>query len=111
MWNLDFPINKNLWSSSFVLHCAGLSLLLLSAFYLIVDVWRLRAWTLLLVVIGCNSIFIYMAQEFIDFAHLLFDGMLKNSGAYQSLLWPIAVLTVKWLLLYWLYRKRVFLRV
>lgn len=114
LWNLDFPINKNLWSSSFVLHCAGSSLLLLSMFYLIIDVWRLRAWTLALVVIGCNSIFIYMAQEFINFeytTHCLFDGILKYTGVLQPLLWSIAVLTVKWLLLYWLHRKRVFFRV
>ena len=40
LWNTDFPINKNLWSSSFVLLCAGCSLVLLSIFYLVVDVWR-----------------------------------------------------------------------
>src|SRR5204862_5778378 len=51
-WDRDFPINKNLWSSSFVLFCAGWSLLLLSVFYLVIDVWRFRAWTLPLIVIG-----------------------------------------------------------
>ena len=40
LWNINFPINKNLWSSSFVLHCAGWSLVLLSLFYLVVDVWQ-----------------------------------------------------------------------
>ena len=60
LWNLDFPINKNLWSSSFVLHCAGLSLLLLALFYLVIDVWRFRAWTLFFVVIGSNSILAYL---------------------------------------------------
>ena len=114
LWNLDFPINKNLWSSSFVLHCAGLSLLLLAAFYLMIDVWRFRAWTLLFVVIGSNSILIYMAQKFVDFeytAHFFFDGILKSTGAYQPLLWSVAVLAVKWLLLYLLFRKRIFLKV
>ena len=114
LWNFDFPINKNLWSSSFVLWCAGLSLLLLSLFYLVVDVWRLRAWTLFFVVIGSNSILIYMAQRFIDFnytAHQLFDGALKHTGPYQPLLWALAVVVVKWLFLYVLYRKRIFLRV
>ena len=42
VWNFDFPINKNLWTSSFVLHCAGWSLLLLSLFYLVIDVWKFR---------------------------------------------------------------------
>ena len=82
LWNFDFPINKNLWSSSFVLQCAGCSLLLLSVFYLVIDVWRFRAWTLPLVVIGSNSILIYMAPQFIDFgyaANFLFDGALKHT--------------------------------
>jgi predicted acyltransferase len=114
LWNFNFPINKNLWTSSFVLHCAGLSLLLLSAFYLVIDVWRLRSWTLLFVVIGSNSILIYMAQKIIDFeytTHFFFDGALRNTGVYQALLWAIAVLTVKWLFLYLLFRKRIFLKV
>ena len=77
LWNGDFPINKNLWSSSFVLYCAGWSLLLLAAFYLVIDVWQFRAWTLPLVVIGSNSILIYMSQRFFDFGfttHFFFDG-------------------------------------
>jgi predicted acyltransferase len=114
LWNLNFPINKNLWSSSFVLHCAGLSLLLLSLFYAVIDVWRFRGWTLPFIVIGSNSILIYMGQKFIDFeytTHFFFDGLLSNTGAYQPLLWAIAVLTVKWLFLYLLFRKSVFLRV
>ncbi len=114
LWNFEFPINKNLWSSSFVLHCTGWSLLFLALFYLVIDVWRLRAWAFPLVVIGCNSIFIYMAQQFIDFdhtTHFFFDGVLKYTGTYQPLLWAICVVLVKWLLLLLLYRKRIFLRV
>jgi predicted acyltransferase len=114
LWNFNFPINKNLWSSSFVLRCAGYSLLFLSVFYLVIDVWKFRAWTLPLVVIGSNSILIYMAPLFIDFgftAHFLFDGVLKYADQYKPLLWAISIVFVKWLMLYLLYRKRIFLRV
>jgi predicted acyltransferase len=113
-WNFDFPVNKNLWSSSFVLLCAGLSLLLLAMFYLVIDVWRLRWWTLPLVVIGSNSILIYMAQAFIKFdytTHFFFDGLLKYTGRYYDLGLAIAILATKWVFLYLLYRKRIFLRV
>ena len=113
-WNREFPINKNLWSSSFVLQCAGLSLLLLALFYLVIDVWRLRAWAFPLVVIGSNSILIYMSSRFIDYAFTakaLFGGALQYTGQYQELLMAISVVFVKWLLLYFLYKKRVFLRV
>jgi predicted acyltransferase len=114
LWNPHFPINKNLWASSFALYCAGWSLLLLAAFYLVIDVWRLRAWTLPFVVIGANSIFIYMAPVFIDFKYTsqaVFGGVLKNTGPYQPLLFATAVVLVKWLLLYLMYRKRIFLKV
>jgi predicted acyltransferase len=114
LWNLDFPINKNLWSSSFVLHCAGWSLLFLAPFYLVIDVWRLRGWAMFFVVIGSNSILIYLADAFIDFEHtarFFFEGLLSETGAYKPLLWACAVLLVKWVLLLFLYRKRIFLRV
>jgi predicted acyltransferase len=114
LWDLEFPINKNLWSSSFVVYCAGWSLLLLAVFYLVIDLWRLRAWTLFFVVIGSNSILIYLAQAFVDFdftTHFFFDGLLRNAGAYRPLLWSLAVLAVQWGLLYLLFRKRVFLKV
>lgn len=114
LWSLNFPINKNLWTSSFVHHCAGLSLLLLALFYLVIDVWRLRGWTLLFVVIGSNSIFIYLAERFIDFEYttrFFFGGALQHAGVYQPLLWAMAIVLVKWLLLFLLYRKRIFLRV
>jgi predicted acyltransferase len=114
LWNIDFPINKNLWSSSFVLHCAGLSLLLLSLFYLLIDVWQFRAWTLFFVVIGSNSILAYLAHDFVDFgftARFFFGGAIKNTGEYQDLLTAVAVFFVEWLLLYLLYRRQIFLRI
>jgi predicted acyltransferase len=114
LWHGDFPINKNLWSSSFVLHCAGWSLALLAFFYLVIDVWRWRAWALFFVVIGGNSILIYMARRFVAFGyttHFVFDGVLRTAGPMQPLLWALAVVLVEWLLLLFLHRKRIFLRV
>ena len=114
VWSGDFPINKNLWSSSFVLHCAGWSLLLLAVFYLVIDVWRLKTWALFFVVIGSNSILIYMARHFINFdftAHYFFDGVIAHSGIYKPLLWAISVMSVEWLFLLLLYKKQMFVRV
>src|SRR4051812_34780956 len=114
LWNLDFPINKNLWSSSFVLHCAGYSLLLLSLFYLVIDVWRFWRWSMIFVVIGSNSILMYLARRCVDFdhtAHYFFDGLIGNSGPYQSLLFAMAVVVVEWLMLLVLYKNRIFLKV
>lgn len=114
LWNFEFPINKNLWTSSFVLRCAGLSLCFLAVFYLVIDVWHFQWWAFPFVVIGSNSILIYLAPRFIDFdhaAHFFFDGILRSTGAYQPLLWESAIVLLKWLLLYLFYRKKIFLRV
>jgi predicted acyltransferase len=113
-WDKDCPINKNLWSSSYTVYCAGFSLLLLAAFYQVIDVWRFRAWTFPLVVIGSNSILIYMACSFVDFrftANRVFGGALQHTGTYQPLLLSISVVLVEWALLYVLYRHKLFFRV
>ncbi len=114
LWNIDFPINKNLWSSSFVLNCAGWSLLLLSLFYLVIDVWQFRRGTLFFTVIGANSILIYMAPSFLDFDYTnesLFGGILSLTGDFKTLLLAVTLLSFKWGLLYYLFRKKIFLKV
>ena len=97
-----------------MLHCAGYSLLLLALFYLVIDVWRFRNWAMVFVVIGSNSILIYMARRFVDFeftTHFFFDGLIGTTGPYQPLLFAVAVVFVQWLLLLLLYKKRIFLKV
>lgn len=115
IWNLVFPVNKNLWTSSFVLVAGGWSLLMLSLFYWIIDIQNLRGWTFFFVVIGMNSILIYLAERIIDFehtAHFLFSGLLHFfSEPIQAIGAVLAFLAVKWGFLYFLYKKNAFLRV
>jgi predicted acyltransferase len=111
VWDRWFPINKNLWSSSFVLYTTGWSLILLAVFYLVIDVWRLRGWAFFFVVIGMNAITVYLAQEFIDF-----DGLAKIVfAASQTRVHPVVFacggLALKWLMLWFLYTQKIFLRV
>jgi hypothetical protein len=66
------------------------------------------------VVIGSNSVLIYMAQRFVDFqftTSFFFKGALQRTGRYEPLLFAIAVVIVEWLLLLLFYKKRIFLRV
>jgi predicted acyltransferase len=115
LWNFDFPVNKNLWSSSFVLLVGGISLLLLATFYFIIDVKGYRSWAFFFRVIGMNSILIYMSEHFIDFgytAKAFFHWLLQLAGEhYTAVVLAILVVAVKWLFLYFLYNKKVFLRV
>ncbi|MBO7230630.1 MAG: DUF5009 domain-containing protein [Bacteroidaceae bacterium] len=115
LWGLAFPINKNLWTSSFVVFAAGWSLLLFALFYLVIDVVGLKRWSFFFRVIGMNSITIYLLQQFFDFhkpVQTLFAGLISlfPDMYYPSLYWCCYVL-ICWLLLYFLYRKGVFLKV
>lgn len=115
VWNVDFPINKNLWSSSFVLLTGGLSLLLLSVFYFIIDVKGYKRWTLFFRVIGMNSILIYMSWRFINWeyaANGFFKWLIQLVGKpYEGVVLSLCIILIEWLFLYFLYRKKVFLKV
>jgi predicted acyltransferase len=69
-WGLEFPVIKKIWTSSFVLVAGGFSALLLAAFYLVIDVWRLRMWAMPLVWIGANALTIYIISNVVDFGKL-----------------------------------------
>ena len=115
LWDMAFPINKNLWTSSFVCFVGGLSLLLFSLFYLVIDVWGYRKWAFFFTVIGMNSITIYMAQRMIRFSYtsdFLFKGIIGwFPEAWTPFLGSCASVAVGWAFLYFLYRQKIFLKV
>ncbi len=116
LWNNIFPINKNLWTSSFVLVTGGCSLLLLALFYWIIDVRQYQKWTILFTVIGMNSILIYLAVLIINFEHIadfFFGGLIHQltSEPLKAVLTVAGMILMKWLFLYILYQKKIFLRV
>lgn len=115
IWDINFPINKKLWSSSFVCWCGGLSLLLFSVFYLVIDVWNIKKWAFFFVVIGLNPITIYMAGRIINFnsASRFFFGGITNllPETWTPLIDGIGITTVSWVFLYILYKKKIFLRI
>jgi predicted acyltransferase len=115
LWNLDFPINKNLWSSSFVLHVGGISLLLMAFFYYVCDILGYQKWAFFFKVIGMNSILIYISGHIINWGFAnnhLFGWLGQLAGEpYGAVLMAITLLLIKWLFLYFLYKKKTFLRV
>ena len=114
-WNLDFPINKNLWSSSFVLNVGGYSLILLGIFYYIIDVLGYKKWAFFFKVIGMNSILIYMSGQFINWNYTT-NAFFKWLGQvisdpYNAVVMAICYVLVKWAFLYFMYKKNVFLKI
>jgi predicted acyltransferase len=116
VWGLAFPIIKNIWTSSYVLYAGGWSLILLAVFYLIIDVWKIRAWSFPFVVIGLNSITVYMLSSgiinFYDMSRYFFPGTIKLfSEPVQPVISALGIILCEWVFLYILYRKKIFLKV
>lgn len=115
LWSLVFPVNKKLWTSSFVCVVGAYSVWMFALFFYIIDVLGWRKWTLFFTVIGMNSITIYLAQRFIRFSYTseaIFGGLAKlMPETAQPLVSAIAYIAVCWGFLYFLYRQRIFLKV
>ena len=114
LWSFNFPIIKNLWTSTFVLFAGGWSLLLLALFYWIIDVKGIRRWSFFFTVIGVNAITIYLAHQLFDFGtitNIFVHGFIHHTGAIEPLLWAVLVEATVWLFLYFLYRQKIFLKV
>lgn len=116
IWNLNFPVNKNLWTSSFVLVAGGWSLVYLSIFYIIIDVWKFQKWAFFFIVIGLNPITIYLCQNgiinFQSTVEYFFGGLLRNMPElWQHFIGAIIYVAISWLFLYFLYKKKIFLKV
>jgi predicted acyltransferase len=116
IWDINFPINKHLWTSSFVCFVGGFSILFFVFFYVIIDLLGFQKWAFPLVLIGSNSILIYIAAEgSVDFKHTadyVFGGLIQ----YTSIIWQpffaaLSVTVVQLLLLYFLYKKKWFLKI
>lgn len=116
IWDYDFPINKHLWTSSFVCFVGGFSILFFTFFYLTIDLLGFHKWAFPLLLIGSNSILIYIASEgLVDFkytANFVFGGVIKFFPLiWQPVFATLSVTVVQLLLLYFLYKRKWFLKV
>lgn len=116
LWGLEFPINKRLWSSSFVLYVGGWSLLFLSVFYLIIDVAGFKKWAFAFIIIGTNSIVIYICSEgLVNFnytANYVFGGLIHLAPtAWQAFFAATSVTLTQLIFLYFLYQNKLFLKI
>lgn len=115
IWSLHFPINKHLWSSSFIMLTGGMAFLTFALFYWIIDILQYRRWTFFFMVIGLNSLTIYLAYRLIDFgftSRLLFEGLYINSPEkWHPVFQSLGALALVWVFLYVLYRLKLFIKV
>ncbi len=113
-WSFAMPIIKHLWTSSMALWAGGWSLLLLALFYALIDIVGWRRWCFPFVVIGANAIVAYMVQPLFDLDHLgrhLFGGLCRQFGAAENFALALLIFAMLWGGLWWLYRRRLFIRI
>ncbi|PRY16389.1 putative acyltransferase [Pontibacter ummariensis] len=124
-WDLVFPINKPIWTSSYVVYTIGLDLLILSVLMLVIEVAGYKGWTYFFEVFGKNPLFIYILSGAIIKVMSLsrIGGMSVNGWLYQnvylallegenaSLLFAISYMLLLWCIGYWMDRKKVYIKV
>ena len=114
LWGLVFPIIKIIWTSSYTLYSGGLCLILLALFYWVIDVKGCQKWAFVFVVIGMNPITIYFLQQFVGFeaiAKFFLSGLAEHAGPIGPVILPFGVLAASWLLLWFLYRHKIFFKI
>jgi heparan-alpha-glucosaminide N-acetyltransferase len=109
------PMIKRLWTTSFAIYAGGWTLILMSGFYLVVDVLTMRSWAFPLVVVGMNSIAMYVfsgvAGSNVKRAVEPFVRLAEMPTEYSLFALAITGLGLKWLFCFWLYRHKIFIRV
>jgi predicted acyltransferase len=112
------PMIKKLWTASFAIYAAGWTCLMLAAFFLIIDGIRFRCWAFPFVVVGMNSIFMYVLASLLrpdirrGVSLFLTEDVLGVSldPRVRGIIDGSLIILVEWLICFWLYRRRIFLR-
>ena len=113
-WALNpvIPIVMKIWTTSYGLASAGFACLMFLVFYWLVDVRGYRKLAFPFLVIGMNAVAIYMSESIIPWSNIvaIFTHSLGGTlGSFTPLFHAIAVLTIEWLVLYWMYKRKIFL--
>jgi len=125
IWDIWFPINKPIWSSSYVLYSTGWTLLVLSALILIIEIFRYKRWTVFFEAFGKNPLFVFvMSGLVVMIMNIIYvNGQALKTWLYEnlylswlnnynaSLLFAISYMLLMWLLGYWLHKKRIYIKV
>jgi predicted acyltransferase len=128
LWGMVFPVNKPLWTSSFVLYTAGLAMGFLALIYLVADVFKIQRWGTFFLVFGTNAIFAYSLAGIWTKTMLNIklaavpDKVTLYSWIYQKIFAPLAgnlngsllfalfQVALVWSVVFILYRKKIFIK-
>ncbi|MEL6922647.1 MAG: heparan-alpha-glucosaminide N-acetyltransferase domain-containing protein [Bacteroidota bacterium] len=124
-WGLGFPINKKIWTSSYVLYHSGIALQLLAVIYWVVDILGYKKWIQPFRVFGVNSLFVFVGSGLL--AKLLIYTNIGGQSSYSwifenvfqswlpnypaSLAFALTMVFLFWAVLTWMYRRRIFIKI
>src|SRR6266480_363605 len=113
-WALNpvIPIVMKIWTTSYGLASAGFACLMFLVFFWLIEVRGVQRWSFPFVVIGMNAVFIYMSESIIPWRQTvgIFTAPLEGVlGSFTTLFHAILVLAIEWLVLYWMYKRKIFL--
>ena len=124
-WDLGFPINKKLWTSSFVVYTVGIDCIIISTVIYVIDFLKRTKWTYFFEVFGRNPLFIYLLSEVgaivlyifhvephVPVYSWLYTNIFSHAGMYfGSLLFAVTFMLICWLVGLFLDRRRIYVRV
>jgi predicted acyltransferase len=116
-WAGICPIVKRIWTSSYTLYSGGLVILMLAGFYALIDWKGYRRWAFPLVVIGMNSIAIYVMSWSVG--HFFYYAIERHMGGlltplgttFHPVVQGFGAVLILWTILFWMYRRKLFLKI
>lgn len=117
-WTGLCPIVKRVWTSSYTLYSGGWVVLMLAGFYALLDWKGWRGWAFPLIVVGMNSIAIYVMSW--TMGMFVYRALQRHLGwlitavvgpTFQPIAWGLGIMLTFWLVLFWMYRRKIFVRI
>ena len=117
-WAGICPIVKRVWTSAYTLYSGGLVILMLAGFYALIEWKGWRVWAFPLIVVGMNSIAIYvmswtMEPFFQKALHIHLGWLLSRMAGptFQPVVYGFGIMLIFWSILFWMYRRKLFLKI
>jgi predicted acyltransferase len=129
LWSYSFPINKNLWTSSFVLWTSGISLIVFSCCFWLIDILGYKKWSFPFKVFGMNALFAFIFHVLLIKLQVIFkvkdhsgtvvnvktfitNSLFHNFSTYNAcLLYSLVFILFNFLIVWFLYKKKLFIRI
>lgn len=125
LWDISFPINKPIWTSPYVLHSSGITIIVLAILMWIIEIFNFKRWTYFFEVFGKNPLFIYILSGLLIKLMsivIINEGSLTgwtynnlflswSEGKNASLLFAISYMLVLWVIGYWMDKKKIYVKV